>query len=356
VTGVFSAAEALQSFLILAIGGAVVGALVSATWVVLVRRLGDDYLMIAASVLSGWAAYMLAETFHVSGVIATVVNGLVCGWYQHILFPASVRMRGSSFWTVMIFLMEALVFMLIGLSLRGVIERVGGFGIVLDEMAVPILVILIAMTAARFVWVFGSDALIAIVRALGLRRYTPLGPRRAAVLSWAGMRGVVTLAVALSVPADFPGRDFMLVTAFAVILGTVLIQGTTLGGLIRWAGLSESEADRARLTMSQAEAAMAQAQASLVEQRAYDADGKLIHPRLLERYQRKASSLADYATREEDFGPMLHAHFDLVLEAIAAARTELIRLHRGGEIDEETLQELERDLDLEELSALSAKS
>ena len=99
------------------------------------------------------------------------------------------------------------------------------------------------MTAARFVWVFGSDALIAGLRALGLRRYAPLGPRRAAVLGWAGMRGVVTLAVALSVPEDFPGRDFILVTAFAVILGTVLIQGTTLGGADPLGG---SERDRGR--------------------------------------------------------------------------------------------------------------
>ena len=245
VTGAFSAVEALQSFLLLAIGGAAVGSLVGAIWVVLVRRLGDDYLIIAASVLSCWAAYLFAETAHVSGVIATVVTGLICGWYQHVLFPASVRMRGTSFWTVMVFFMEALVFMLIGLSLRGV---------------------------------------------------------------------------------------------------------------IRWAGLTESEAERARLTMSQAEAAMAQAQASLIEKRAYDADGKLIHPRLLERYQRKATGLADYAGREADYRPGLHAHFDVVLEAVAVARAELIRLHRAGEIDEETLQELERDLDLEELSALSAKA
>jgi monovalent cation/hydrogen antiporter len=101
---------------------------------------------------------------------------------------------------------------------------------------------------------------------------------------------------------------------------------------------------------------MARAQAMLVERRAYYADGKLIHPRLLERDQRKASSLADYAGREDDYRPSLHAHFDLVLEAIAVGRAELLRLHRGGEINEETLQELERDLDLEELSALSAKS
>jgi CPA1 family monovalent cation:H+ antiporter len=246
--------------------------------------------------------------------------------------------------------------MLIGLSLRGVIERVGGFGVVLQEMALPILVIIVAMSAARFVWVFGSDLVIATLRRLGLARLAPLGPRCATVLGWAGMRGVVTLAVALSLPEDFPGRDFMLVAAFAVILATVLIQGTTLGAVIRWAGLSETEADRPRLTMSQAEAAMAQAQAELVEKRAYDADGTLIHPKLLERYRHKAASVADYAARVEEYGPTLHAQFDLVLEAVAVARAELIRLHRGGEIDEETLQELERDLDLEELSAMAAKA
>lgn len=356
VTGTFSASGAVQSFIILAVGGIVVGALVSATWVVLVRRLGDDSLMIMASVLTCWAAYLIAETIHASGVIAAVVNGLVCGWYQHVLFPASVRMRGTSFWKVLVFIMEALVFMLIGLSLRGVIERVGGFGIVLDAMAGPIAIILVAMTAARFAWVFGSDGLIAIARRMGLRRANPLGPRRAVVLGWTGMRGVVTLAVALSVPETFPGRDFLLVTAFAVILATVLVQGTTLGLVIRWAGLDETEADKARLTMSEAEAAMAKAQAALVERRAYDSDGTLVHPQLLDRYQRRATSMATYPGREEEVRASLHAHFDLVLEAIAAGRAELLRLHRTGEIDEETLQELERDLDLEELSAASAKA
>ncbi|MFY1004841.1 sodium:proton antiporter, partial [Escherichia coli] len=92
------------------------------------------------------------------------------------------------------FLMEASVFMLIGFSLRGVIDRVGGLGVVIDQMAVPILLILAAMTLARFAWVFGADAVIMIQRALGWRRYQPLGARQGIVLSWAGMRGVVTLA------------------------------------------------------------------------------------------------------------------------------------------------------------------
>jgi CPA1 family monovalent cation:H+ antiporter len=170
------------------------------------------------------------------------------------------------------------------------------------------------------------------------------------------MRGVVTLAVALSIPEGFPGRDFILVTAFAVILGTVLIQGMTLGRVIAWAELREPETEAARLTMSEAEAAMAQVQFGIIEKHAYDGEGNLIHPRLLDRYQRKATMSEKYAGQEAEFAPMLHAHFDLVLKAVAAGRAELIRLHRAGDIDEDTLHELERDLDLEELSAISAKS
>ncbi|MCY1499198.1 hypothetical protein D9M68_332070 [compost metagenome] len=108
--------------------------------------------------------------------------------------------------------------------------------------------------------------------------------------------------------------------------------------------------------MSQAEAAMAQAQLVTIQSHAYDDGGTLIHPQLLDRYQRRAVSIVDYAERTEHYTPILHAHFDVVLEAVATGRRELIRLHRAGEIDDETLHELERDLDLEELSALAAKA
>ncbi len=354
VTGAFNAGEAVGSFLMLALGGAAVGVAVAAAWVLLVKRLGDEYLMIAASVLTAWSAYLLGEMLHVSGVIATVTAGLICGWYQHTVFNAAVRMRGTSFWTVMIFLMEAMVFMLIGSSLRGVVERVGGFGVVWQQMAAPIGLILLALTVARFVWIFGTDAISHVFSRLGFKGTTPLGWRCDAVLSWAGMRGVVTLAVALSVPEGFPGRDFILMTAFAVILGTVLIQGMTLGRLIAWAGLTEAESDKARLNMSEAELAMAVAQFDVVQKHAYGPNGELIHPRLFDRYHRKATMMPDYIAKEDEFRPMLYAHYNLVLKAVAAGRAELIRLHRSGDIDEETLHELERDLDLEELGAISA--
>jgi monovalent cation/hydrogen antiporter len=223
-------------------------------------------------------------------------------------------------------------------------------------MTVPILLIVLGMTVARFAWIFACDGVIALRRKLGWRRFETMGWRASTVLSWAGMRGVVTLAVALSVPANLPGRDFILVAAFAVILVTVLIQGTTLGLLIRVLRPPEAGAHVAPLSMSQAEAAMARAQAKLVEARAYAPDGTLIHPQLLEKYQRRATVAAGYAGNEAEYQPRLQAHFDLVLEANAAGRAELLRLHRAEQIDDGVLHELERDLDFEELAAISAKA
>ena len=355
-TGTFSTMEALGSFALLALGGAAVGAAVGVVWVVVVKRLRDEYLIIASSVLLCWASYILAELLHVSGVISTVVTGLICGWYQHVVFSAAIRLRGTSFWTVLIFLLEASVFMLIGSSVRDVIARAGGLGAVVENMTVPVLWILLAMTLARFAWIFACDGVIALRRRFGWRRFETMGWQASTVLSWAGMRGVVTLAVALSVPADLPGRDFILVAAFAVILVTVLLQGTTLGVVIRRLRPPEAGAHVAPLSMSQAEAAMSQAMAKLVETRAYAQDGSVIHPQLLESYRRRASISERYAGNEAEYQPRLQAHFDLVLEANAAGRAELLRLHRAGQIDDRVLHELERDLDFEELGALSAKA
>lgn len=127
---------------------------------------------------------------------------------------------------------------------------------------------LIGIAALAIRAVFGSDLSIAACNALGLGRYTPTGPGAATVLSWAGVRGVVTLALALRVSESFPDRDLIFATSSAAILGNVLFQGTTLGKMIAWAGLSEPASEKARLTMSQAEMQMAQAQLVTVQGRA----------------------------------------------------------------------------------------
>jgi CPA1 family monovalent cation:H+ antiporter len=356
VTGTFSLGEAIGSFSVLLGGGIAVGGAIGAVWVLLLRRLGDDHLMIAACVLVCWVSYLAGEMLHVSGVISTVTAGLVCGWYQHVILTASVRIRALSFWQGMISLLEAAVFILIGLSLRGVIDRVGGIGVVLENMAWSVAAIIVAVTLARFAWIFGSDAVLGLLNRAGWRGAEPLGPRAACVMSWAGMRGVVTLAVALSLPERMPGRDLMLVTAFAVILVTVLVQGTTLGFVIRLAELREDERSKPPLDLFAAEAAMLKAQFAEVERIAYASDGSLLHPRLLDSYRRRATLSAESLGSPEERDRNIAAHYDVILAAVAAGRAELVRLHRARQIDDETLHDLEHDLDLEELAAIAAKS
>jgi CPA1 family monovalent cation:H+ antiporter len=263
--------------------------------------------------------------------------------------------RALSFWQVMIFLLEAAVFILIGLSLRGVVDRVGGMGVVLEDMAWSVAAVVAAVTLARFAWIFGSDAVLGLLNRAGWRGAEPLGPRAAGVMGWAGMRGVVTLAVALSLPEAMPGRDLMLVTAFAVILVTVLVQGTTLGLVIRLAGLREDERSKPPLDLFGAEAAMLKAQFAEVERTAYAPDGSLLHPRLLDSYRRRATLSAESLGSPEERDRNIAAHYDVILAAVAAGRAELVRLHRARQIDDETLHDLERDLDLEELVAIAAK-
>ncbi|MDO9417254.1 Na+/H+ antiporter [Pararhizobium sp.] len=351
----FDAGAAVGQFAMLAIGGTLVGLAVGMLWVLIARAVRDELLQVVMSVLVGWTSYLIAEQLHVSGVLATVTAGLVLGWYQHTIFTAAVRMKGTSFWIVLVFLLEASVFMLIGFSLRDILERAGGIEVVLQQMAWPVLAIVLSLTVARLAWIMGSDFLLQALSKAGLHRNEPLGLPAGLVMGWAGMRGVVTLAVALTLPETMPGRDFMLVTAFGVILVTVVLQGSTLGLLIRLTGLKRTKADAPPMTMAVAEASMIKAQLTEVEKHAHDADGKLIHPQLLARYSRHAAAAEKFSGSPDERAQDIKAHFDVVIAASIAGRAELVRLHRLHLIDDETLLSLEHDLDLQELAAISAK-
>jgi CPA1 family monovalent cation:H+ antiporter len=351
LSGGFEAGAALGSFAFLALGGLAVGLAVGAASMLLIRRMTDQTLVVAASTLLCWAAYLAGEALHVSGVISTVAAGLVFGWFQHVVLSARVRLQGTAFWRTLVFVLEALVFILIGFSLRATLERVGGIEAVLTSMALPILGIILAVTLARFAWVFGADALLIAARRMGLKRARPLGWRQSGVLGWAGMRGVVTLAVALALPQAMPGRDLMLVAAFAVILVTVVVQGASLGWLIRRLRLADEDPP-APMDLPASEAAVARAKLAAAERHAYAEDGSLLHPQLLETYRSRARATDRYASDPEPFMADLRPHFDVMLTAIAAGRAELIRLHREGQIEDEVLHDLERDLDLEEMGLI----
>lgn len=349
LSGVFHTGEAVQSFAFVAVGGVIVGAAVAALWVFLAKRFGDRMLVMLSTLLLCWAAYLAGEAVHVSGVIATVTAGLAMGWYQHVILSADVRIRANSAWQIMVFVLEALVFILIGFSLRGALERIGGIEAIPASWVQVIIAVVLTVTVARFVWIFASEAILELARKAGLKRARPLGWRQATVLGWAGMRGVVTLAVPLTLPVDMPGRDLMLICAFAVIFATVVAQGSSLGALIRKVRPVDTD-PLAKMAMPAAEAAMARARMAVIEELAYAPDGTLIHPQMLEEHRKRMRFMERY---EEDAAAAmdnLRPHFDILLQAMAAGRAELIRIHRAGLIEDEVLHELERDLDVEELS------
>jgi CPA1 family monovalent cation:H+ antiporter len=348
LSGAFSLGAAAQSFVLVAIGGVLVGAAMGAAWVFLVRHLHDRMLIIGVTMLSSWITYLAGETLHVSGVIAVVAAGLVLGWYQHTIIDADVRLPGRSIGALIGFVLEALVFILIGFSLRGVIERMGGIGALPASTVVTVAGVVAALTVARFIWIFGCDALLAAARGLGFQRAQPIGWQQATVLSWTGMRGVVTLAIALTLPNNMPGRDLMLICAFAVIFVTVIVQGSSLGLLVRAIQPPDLEPP-AKVSMAGAEAAMTRVRNALIEQMAYAQDGTLLHPMILEESQRRMRFMERYEVEAEIVMGDLRPHYEVLVKANAVARAELVRLHRAGEIEDEVMHNLERDLDVEQM-------
>ncbi len=352
LTGAFSTQAAVLSFAGLAFGGIVVGAIVGAAVVFSLRHIRHEFLATTAGCLSPWAAYIGGESLHVSGVMSVVSCGIIFGWYQHEVLAANVRMRSFAFWEVMIFLLEALVFILIGFSLRGVVDRLGGLGEAWASLGTPILAVLAAVILSRFVWIYVTDYIRGPLARLFGRKALPASPKASFLLSWAGMRGVVTLAIALSLPESVPGRDLTLAAAFAVILVTVVVQGGTIAPVIRWLGLDRPDlAQSVHLSEAQALELIDLAQLDAVRARAYDEQGTLIHPRLLEQYAYRATISERYARAPASLGNKRIEHYDVVLAAIAAGRTELLRLHRAGRIHDALLHYLERDLDLQQVQA-----
>lgn len=351
LSGTFHALDAFQSFFFVAIGGAVVGAAIGAVWVLLVPRLHDRLLTVGASVMLCWIAYLAGETLEVSGVLATVVAGLVQGWYQHTIVPAYARLQGAGVSEIMGFVLEALVFILIGFSLRDIFERIDTSKILYTESLLTIFGVVIAVTLARFVWIYGSDIILTLSQKLGMKRARPMGWRQATILSWAGMRGVVTLAIPLTLPVDMPGRDLILVCAVAVILVTVVLQGSSLGWLIRQINPLDTEPP-ARMDLPATETAMERVRHATVMELVYGENQELLHPQLLAESIKRLEFMENYALDSVKVMDDLRPHFDIVMQANAAARKELIRIHRAGMIEDAVLHELERDLDVEEMRIL----
>ena len=353
LTGVFSPLEAIGSFILLSAGGLVLGYLVGRAGIALLARAEGDTAILITLLLPA-VAYIGGERIGVSGVLATVVAGIVVGRRQHGAISAATRIRAQAFWGALTFLLESLLFVLVGLALREVLARIAAVPATAGQLLVSTAGIVGAVIVSRMAWLYATWAGRHCLRRLGFSRVAMPSLGTATVLGWAGMRGVVTLAAALSLPTAVAGRDVVIVVAFATILITVLVQGTTLGPLICLVGITgENDAARRRDGEAAARACVARAQLDAIAALSRQEDGLERHPRLLEQYSRRAALTAAAQAVPDRHIADRTEHHSAVLKGIKAARNEAIRLHHDGAIHDETLRTIEWELDLEQLASES---
>src|SRR5215475_2939154 len=258
VAGTFSLFDASWHLVVNVVGGIAVGLAVG--WVVRQVRLrvNDTPTEVALALLSGYLAFLPAAAIGVSGVLAAVTVGVYMGWYTPQLTTVETRLSGNAFWAILVFLVNALLFALVGIQLHGILDRLSGrstASLIADAALVALVVIL-----TRVVWV---PIMTYVPRFLSkrIRERDPYPPwQYPVVISWAGIRGAVSLAAALALPNDVPGRDLIIFLTFSVILATLVGQGLTLPWLIRSLHIEPddgAEREDAKARIKAADAALA---------------------------------------------------------------------------------------------------
>ena len=346
VQGIFSFTDAGISFVYAAVVGILVGAVVGAVLTEAWRRTSDPTLEILISLLAPFAAYLPAEAFHASGVLAAVVAGLIAGRRAARVLSPDARLMGRGVWDIVIFIINGFAFMLIGLQLPSILD-----GLVLPTSTVLGygLVISLTVIVARFVWVFPATYLPRRLSAR-IRARDPYPPPRAVVVvSWAGMRGAVSLAAALALALTFPDRDLVIFLTFCVILATLVGQGLTLPWLVRRLGVVAStgpDTEEAHARLAAVEAALGR----LDELEAEFPGHRELVTQLRDRYEHEAGHVWPHAEGPRDEAEMERLdHLEIRTAVLDAEREAVIRLRDDGVIGDEVLHNIERDLDLEAL-------
>ncbi len=341
--GTFSLIDAGGSFAVVLIGGVAIGVVVGRAGGWLLAHIRDTAIAVMVTLLAPFAAYLSAEALGVSGVLATVVGGLFArNWLRR--SSSDTRVVATAAWQMVLFLLNGLVFMLIGLQVPSVLR---GLSTDLGRVALVTTAVALTVVISRIVWVFPASYLPRLIPAV--RRVDPNPPWQAVfVVAWSGLRGVVSLAAALALPVAFPERNLILFLVFAIILVTLVGQGLTLPLVIKKLGVvvddsaSHDEVHARGLTT---EAALAR----LEELRTQWPGHLELIDQLRDRYAHRARHDEMHHEDGDAAEQELLEHGLIRREVIDAERQAAINLHERGVITDEVLRRLERDLDLEDL-------
>ncbi len=355
LTGVFSIGEASLRFFLVGIGGVLIGLALGSIFAWMHRRLDDPSIEITMTILMSYASYLLAERLSLSGVLAAMTIGMYHRWQSSDLLSARTRVAAIAVWEIIVFILNGLIFILIGLQLPSILNTISGkltATLLWDAVLISAVVI-----GVRLLWVFPAAYIPRFV-SRRLRESDPYPPWQDVLLiGWTGMRGVLSLAAALALPLttnneiSFPGRDLIIFLTFCLILVTLVLQGITLPLLIRYLKVTEdidTEREEMEARLRTAEAAMARLQ-ELTAQDNVLAESEMVEW-LRTQYKdriRRFSACCD--AMDNGSYEQLAAFEHLQHEVLAAERKILSKLLKQGVINDKVLLRIERDLDLDEV-------
>jgi monovalent cation/hydrogen antiporter len=353
LTGAFSFVEATGQFALVSLGGIAVGVLLAFAYIGIHKKLGDPFIEVLTVLTIPYTAYMAAESVHCSGVLAVVAAGLVRGRYAPEIVSAEMRIMARSVWNLLVFLLNSLVFVLIGLQMQGVVQNLQYPPALLAALA--FVVTAVAM-AVRFAWVFPAAYLPQLLSGKLRGDTARVNKNELVIISWCGMRGIVSLAAALALPASMPGggafphRDLIIFLTFVVIIATLVGQGLTLPPLIRRLKVGSNWSlhdEQVRVRAAMSSAALAAIDHVIASENVPPHWAQGLKTEISERIALAASEGDELTPRMELIHRLRHA-------AIKAERGELIRLWRDNQIGDEVMHHLMELLDYEQAHLPSA--
>jgi len=353
LTGSFSFSHAAWRFVVDVVGGVGIGLAVGFVIRQVRRRLDHSPTEIAIALLSGYFAYLPAQAAGVSAVLAAVTVGIYVGWYTPELTTAQTRLQGDAVWGILVFVVNALLFGLVGLQLRPILDALSGRST--GSLIRDALVVAGTVAVTRLVWVYPNTYLPRFL-SRRIREHDPYPPwQYPTLVGWAGLRGAVSLAAALALPlttntgSPFPQRNLVIYLAFCVILATLVVQGLTLPPLIRLLGLEDdglAAKEETKARIHAAEAALARLEELVDEDWVREDTAERLRGLYRFRTDRFRARFDD-----EDDGEIERRSQNyqrLRRELLDAERRAVVELRRQGRIDDAVMNLVQRDLDLED--------
>jgi len=333
-------------FVLAAGGGIVVGLALAAGLAATRRKVQDPVLDTTLSLVAPFLTYLAAEAVHASGVLAVVIVGLLLGHKAPALQSASSRLAEQTNWRTITFVLENAVFLLIGLQVSIVVQDATEGDLTATRLAVICVVVLLATLLTRIVWVFTATA--AYRFGTATMRANAWSWSAATLTSWAGMRGVVTLAAAFILPVETPRRAVLILAAFVVVGGTLLINGTTLPWLVRRLDLpgpdpAEDALEEAALLSKATRAGLAR-----LEELKSEGDDPSVIDRLEERARSRADAAWERLGAPSDDETPSESYRRLRQEMLHAERAVVLKARDTGKVDDEVLRDVMNLLDAEE--------